>query len=142
MITRIIIVVSIIIHLIVTITCFSQGDFGKFIWQDYFGKAEVIVPISGFLIGYLLFYCMYIKYSSRNLVIGFEKVKDIVRGTVNTGGSIKDLYSAYEHFKKTPGVEIIDIKDIEKLDKLQHISVNYIYEDRFIGEMFFRYEEK
>jgi hypothetical protein len=102
---------------------------------------EVCGPLIAFLIGYLIFYYIFHKYSSRDLVVGFEKVKDIVRGTINTNGSIKDLYAAYNHFKSTPGVEIIDIKDVGKLEKLQHISVNFIFEDRFIGEMQFRYEK-
>ena len=52
------------------------------------------------------------------LILGFEKVKDLIRGTINTGGNVGDLYAAYEWFKETPGVKIIDIKDIDKLEKL------------------------
>ena len=38
-------------------------------------------------------------------------------------------------------MEIIDIKDIDKLDKLQNITVNYVFEEKFIGEMQFRYNK-
>ena len=125
LIARLIIVGAILIHMVVTIICFkykpltdSNEDFGNYVWKDYFGKYEVLGPIIAFLIGYLIFYYIYLMFESEKMVLGFEKVKDIVRGTVNTGGSINDLYSAYEHFKSTPGVEIIDIKDVEKLNKL------------------------
>ena len=33
---------------------------------------------------------------------GFEKVKDIVRGTITT--NLGSLFDAYSHFKETPGV--------------------------------------
>ena len=77
---------------------------------------------------------------NKNLILGFEKVKDLVRGTVVTG-NINDLYAAYECFKKIEGVEIVDIKNIDKLDQLQNITVNYVFEERFIGEMQFRYDK-
>jgi len=47
-------------------------------------------------------------------VIGFEKVKDLIRGTITT--DIGDMYEAYLHFKQTPGVEVFAMK--EKLDQL------------------------
>ena len=42
---------------------------------------------------------------------------------------------AYKHFRSTPGIEIIAVKDVEKLKVLQNITVNFIFENRFIGEM-------
>ena len=61
-----------------------------------------------------------------------DKVKDLVRGTV-TVNHVKELFSAYNHFKSTPGVVIISMK--EKLRSLQNITVNFVFEDKFIGEM-------
>ena len=91
---------------------------------------------------YVISYIIYLKYfASKNLVHGFEKVKDLIRGTINTGGDIDQLYNAYLWFKSLDDIEIIDIKDIQKLDTLQNITVNYIYQDRFIGEMQFRYNK-
>ena len=46
---------------------------------------------------------------------------------------------AYEHLTKVPGLEMVDIK--EKLDFLENITVNFVYEDQFVGEMQFRYKE-
>ena len=66
---------------------------------------------------------------------GFDKIKDIVRGTIST--EIDDIEDAYEHFKKTPGLRIIAIK--EKLHALQNITVNFVFKEAFIGEMQFRY---
>lgn len=86
---------------------------GKYIWGDYFGKEEVVWPMIGFLIGFIIIYTLYWKFViNRNLVLGFEKVKDLVRGCINTGGNVSDLYTAYEWFKSTPGVKIMEVKDV------------------------------
>ena len=45
---------------------------------------------------------------------GFEKIKDIVRGTIIA--DLDNFYDAYLHFKNTPNVKIVDIK--EKLNIL------------------------
>jgi len=45
------------------------------------------------------------------------------------------MTEAYKFFKNTPGVEIFAIKN--KIKKLGNITVNFIYEERFIGEMQF-----
>jgi hypothetical protein len=62
-------------------------------------------------------------------------VKDLIRGTITT--DIKELYEAYNHFRETPGVQIIEVK--EKLETLQNITVNFIFEQMIIGEMQFRF---
>ena len=51
-------------------------------------------------------------YRKPSKVKGFEKVKDLVRGTITT--DIVELHDAFLHFKDTPGVKVFDIK--EKLD--------------------------
>jgi len=77
---------------------------------------------------------------SENFTKGFDDIKDLVRGTV-TVDKIENLIHAYHHFRKTPGIEIIDVKDVAKLINLQNITVNFIFENRFIGEMQFRFSE-
>ena len=65
---------------------------------------------------------------------GFElikDVKDLVRGTIYC--ELKYLINAYKFFKNTPGIQIIGIKD--KINDLNNITINFIFEDRFIGEM-------
>ena len=57
---------------------------------------------------------------------GFDKVKDLVRGTI-TVNEIAQLKDAYEHFCKTPGIELVNIK--EKLDTLENITVNFVFCD-------------
>ena len=49
------------------------------------------------------------------------------------------LFEAYSHFKKTPGVKILTLR--QKLHALQNVTVNFIYKDSFIGEMQFRFQE-
>ena len=63
---------------------------------------------------------------------GFEKVKDLVRGTI-TVNEINQLKDAYQHFSLTPDIEIVNIK--EKLDGLENITVNFVYANQFVGEM-------
>ena len=70
--------------------------------------------------------------------MGFLKVKDIVRGTI-TVTSVDELSLAYQHFNQTPGVVIVSLE--EKLKKLQNITVNFVFEDKFIGEMQFRFND-
>jgi hypothetical protein len=65
-------------------------------------------------------------------------VKDIVRGTI-TVNHIRQLKDAYDHFRQTPGVVVVSMK--EKLKKLQNITVNFVFEDKFIGEMQFRFND-
>jgi len=60
-------------------------------------------------------------------------MKDLVRGTIYSNEDT--LIDAYEFFKNTPGVEIIAIK--EKIDSLSNITVNFIFENKYIGEMQF-----
>jgi len=59
-------------------------------------------------------------------------VKDLVRGTIIVNG-IDQLKLAYEHLTTTPGLEIVEIK--EKLLTLENITVNFVYQDQFVGEM-------
>ena len=51
----------------------------------------------------------YFNYKQKNKIKGFQKVKDLVRGTITT--DVEDLRLAYEHFGKTPGVRIVAIKN-------------------------------
>lgn len=72
---------------------------------------------------------------------GFQLVsnmKDLVRGTIY--GKLENVIQAYIFFKETPDVQIIDIK--EKMFLLGNITVNFVYKERFIGEMQFQYKEQ
>ena len=42
---------------------------------------------------------------------------------------------AYEHFKNTPGVEIVQIKSLYKMKELSNVAILFIFENTFIGEM-------
>ena len=64
-------------------------------------------------------------------------MKDLIRGTITA--DIGELYDAYEHFKCMPSVKIINLK--QKIETLQNITVNFIFEDRIIGEMQFRFTD-
>ena len=63
--------------------------------------------------------CLYCikELHNLNFVRGFDDVKDLIRGTI-TVDKISNLIEAYHHFRKTPGIEIIAVKDVEKLFKL------------------------
>jgi len=86
--------------------------------------------LAGFFVAQVLPICFF-KFIKPNKVIGFQKVKDLIRGTITT--NINEMHEAYLYFKETPGVKVFAIK--EKLDKLQNITVNFIFMDKIIGEM-------
>ena len=72
---------------------------------------------------------------------GFELVKDmkdLVRGTIYS--NLNEVIAAYKFLKETPGVKVIAIK--EKISSLNNITVNFIYQNRFVGEMQFHYLEQ
>jgi len=60
-------------------------------------------------------------------------VKDLIRGTVIT--DLKDIDNAYEYFKKLEGVRVIEVKDLAKMHLLQNVTVLFVFEERFVGEM-------
>jgi len=49
-------------------------------------------------------------WGSQKITHGFDKVKDLVRGTIKTK-TIPDIWEAYEHLKQMKGIEIISIKN-------------------------------
>ena len=67
---------------------------------------------------------------------GFDKVKDLVRGTIETE-NVDEIWEAYHHLKEMKEIEIISIKN--NLKKLKNLNISYIYDEAFIGEMQFRF---
>ena len=66
-----------------------------------------------------------------------QDMKDLIRGTIYSKPD--KVIEAYKYFKKTPGIKIINIK--EKIDDLNNITVNFIFEGKMIGEMQFQYQD-
>ena len=62
-----------------------------------------------------------------------KNLKDLIRGTIYS--DLNTVIEAYQFFKETPGVEIIAIK--QKIKELNNITVNFVFQKRFIGEMQF-----
>ena len=58
-------------------------------------------------------------------------MKDLVRGTIYC--KLENVMAAYHVFKNVPGIQIIGIK--QKIEQLNNITVNFVYEQRYIGEM-------
>ena len=52
-----------------------------------------------------------------------KDMKDLVRGTIYS--DLEKMVEAYNFFKNTPGIEIIDIK--EKIKKLRNVTVNFVF---------------
>ena len=65
-------------------------------------------------------------------------MKDLVRGTIYC--KLENVIEAYKFFKDTPDVEIVDIK--ENIDLLSNITVNFIYNKQYTGEMQFQYKDQ
>jgi len=77
------------------------------------------------------------KYYAHEKTQMFDNVKDLLKGSVEA--DIHELQDAYLHFKSTPDVRIIKVK--ENLDALQCVVVYYVYNEMIIGEMTFRYRK-
>lgn len=60
-----------------------------------------------------------------------------MKGSVEA--DITEITDAYKHFKATPGVHVVGIKD--ELREFQKVTANYIYDESFVGEMEFRCRE-
>ena len=58
-----------------------------------------------------ILYLVILRIKARTLGQDFDQVKDLVRGTVHA--DIKDLWSAYSHFKKMKGVRIGEVNETE-----------------------------
>ena len=56
---------------------------------------------------------------------GFEEVKDLIRGSISA--DISEIVEAYEVFKTTPGIEIIEIKSLDKMYELRNITVLFTF---------------
>ena len=67
-----------------------------------------------------------------------KDMKDLVRGTIYC--SLENVMAAYHLFKNVPGIQIIGIK--QKIAALNNITVNFVYEQRYIGEMQFQYQDQ
>ena len=67
----------------------------------------------------------------------YHKIKDLVRGTITVDP--KDLFDAYNHFKNMQGVRVFTIR--QDIDSLQRVMVNFVFNETFIGEMEFRFQE-
>ena len=81
---------------------------------------------------------MLLKWSKPTITVDhLDQVRDLVRGTITV--KPESLFDAYLHFKKTPGVKILTIR--QNIHKLQTVVVNFIYKDSFIGEMQFKFQE-
>ena len=66
----------------------------------------------------------------------FDNVLDLVQGQIET--DVDGLKEAYEHFKSSDKIQIVKVK--EQLWNFQKVTVNYIFDKAFIGEMDFRYQ--
>jgi hypothetical protein len=88
----------------------------------------------------MLLAAIYVRYRQWELLEkaqSFDNVKDLMKGSIEA--DITELSDAYKHFKATPGIETTHIND--ELREFQKVTVNYLYNDTFYGEMEFRCRE-
>ena len=106
----------------------------------FFIDEKVVVIVALITMLYIRTKYKQIQRQKKGLTMGFEYVKDLVRGTIVA--EISQLWEAYEHFSKLKGVEIFEIKSLKKVEMLQNITVLFVYQEKFIGEMQIRFGEK
>ena len=83
------------------------------LWNENI-RSNLLFKFEGLpLIGIISAITMLVNYVLRKSLAkqqnGFEKVKDIVRGTIIS--DIRNLFEAYLCFKNTPGIQIVAIKE-------------------------------
>ena len=100
---------------------------------------ELVMCAVFILIHFLARVNMY-YWNKQGLSKGFEEVKDLIRGTIVA--ELPMLFVSYQHFKSMPGVKILEIKSLKKIEQLQNITVIFEYKQTFIGEMQFRFGNK
>ena len=111
----------------------SLPNLDKYFLADYLIKDFVLHTII-FLLSIIAFvYLTVMIWYKKKLVHGFEEVKDLIRGTITA--DTDKVWKSYLHFKSTPGITIVEIKDLKKIESLQNITVLFEFEQRFIGEM-------
>ena len=66
----------------------------------------------------------------------FDKVRDLVQGSVEAG--VESLRAAYEHFKTMKTIKIVGVK--QDLYTFQKVTVYYVFDEAFVGEMDFRFK--
>ena len=72
----------------------------------------------------------------KNKTQQFDKVRDLVQGSVEA--SVDSLQAAYEHFSGMKTIKIIGVK--QDLWTFQKVTVHYVFDEAFVGEMDFRFK--
>jgi len=93
--------------------------------------AWILIPI--FVCGAII---LFHRYQKKEKMLMFDNVLDLVQGQIET--DVNGLKEAYEHFKSSDKIQIVKVK--EQLWDFQKVTVNYIFDKAFIGEMDFRYQ--
>ena len=96
---------------LITYFGFYFGLYGTNIWIEYFNNPFMLISLLTLVILSLKVWIILYFIKKKELVLGFERVKDLVRGTIVTK-SVDELFDAYYCFKHIPNLEIIEIKDI------------------------------
>ena len=91
-----------------------------------------------FLLMILIISDLLIIYYVRNrLSVAFKGVRDLIRGTIVA--DVSNVWEAYQHFKEMPGVRVVEIKSLEKIEFFQHIMFIFVFQERFVGEIQLRF---
>jgi len=90
---------------------------------NYYAKFEGIPSVLLYHFAAILTLCLIQWSKPTDTVAKFDKIRDLVRGTILV--KPENLFDAYEHFKKIPGVKILNVR--ENIISLQNITANYIY---------------
>ena len=121
-------------HLVVAFTfiLLLSMSTNEYFWNDYFFGQGVYVNVIVILASYMLYLVpSYLK--TRTLGQYFDEVQDLIKSTIVV--DLKDMWEAYAHFKTLKGIRIIQIKDLETVIDLQNVTVLFVFDERFIGEI-------
>ena len=108
-------------------------------WKRFIFGAEGIILFGFFLINFLAYFFLR-RWRNQKDSRELFGIKDLIRGSIFA--ECDEMIEAYEKFKTTPGVEIVQIKSLDKMKDLANVTVLFVFQKSFIGEMQMRFKRK
>lgn len=67
----------------------------------------------------------------------FDNIRDLLQGSITS--PLNEIQDAYLHFKQMKDIRIIKVD--EQLESRRIIIVNFVFQEKIIGEIEFRYKK-
>ena len=84
------------------------------LFEHYFIIDQVIYIFLIFFIMHIIMAYKAYHFKKGRLAHGFKAVRDLIRGTIKA--EVSQIWEAYNHFKKLPGVRVVEVKSLKKIE--------------------------